>query len=782
MNRRFSRILETALGTGRAELCLWFLVHISVPLLLLLSIIIAGPVRINASLFDMLPKSSKSRAVMEADAIFGERNGREMIILVSAPGFTDAKEGAALLYSLLEKQRGLDNLSLYFDSGQAAGLYRHIYDYRFVIAGKETLDLLENSGESEIAQDALAAAFGAFSLFPLDDLERDPFLLTHRRMTDLLASPLTGGAMQPRDGVLAAEKDGAWYVLFRVTMEPGAVSLGSRGAVAAVYAAADYCRAEIPGIEFYFSGVPFHSYESSSGAQREISFISTITLLIILLLFLYVFRSPLPVVSSIAAVCISLGLGTAAALLVFREIHIITFVFGTTLIGTCVDYSVHFFIHWKGNPELESGVQIRRRIAKSVTMSFLSTEICFFVFLFAPFPILRQFAVFSMAGLFSSFMTCFCVYPRLRLPLRRGLQIKINWRLSARAASAAFALLVIAAIAVIALNRSHVKIKNDLSSLYTMSPALMEGQMKTAGILDYGSPGWYFIVSGESVEETLRNEEELLARLQERANADAQSFLATSVFVPPVERQERTYRAMKNLLPLAEEQFRYFGFSPSEAKEAAGAFADEFAASGGYCLPDSAPEFSSLWIGESGGLYYSAVMPIRDADARACRDAAAGLGYAHFVNKQEDIGRDLDVLTVTILVFFAAACAVISILVLLAYRRDCLRIYAVPLAVVLSALAATAAAGIPTGFFTAAALALVFGLGLDYIFYMTGSRAERSGLTLLGVILSFLTTLLSFGALAFSRFAPAHIFGLTVCAALSAAFITAVILQPPRED
>jgi len=90
---------------------------------------------------------------------------------------------------------------------------------------------------------------------------------------------------------------------------------------------------------------------------------------------------------------------------------------------------------------------------------------------------------------------------------------------------------------------------------------------------------------------------------------------------------------------------------------------------------------------------------------------------------------------------------------------------------------------IPIGFFSVAALVLIFGLSLDYIFFMTGKKSKQEKkLTLLAVTLSFFTTLLSFGALSFSSFMPVHLFGLTVCAGLGAAFISALILQARDND
>ena len=793
MKKPFFPIPETAPPPGGVS-PLWLAFHLAIPLMLLVSVFFRGPLRINTSFFDMLPRSTQSRAVMEADAILGERNGREIIILAAAPDFEKAKKGAALLYAEFEQSANFEAISFYFDSNTIAEFSQYLFDYRFVIAGKETLALLENGRAEEIAQDALASAYGAFNLFSLTHIEKDPFLLAERRMGDFLESSLLSvGNMTVKEDVLAAEKDGTWYVLLRLTLASQAVSLqAGRNAVGTIYAVTPAIKESIPGLEFYFSGIPFHSYESSSGAQREISIISTVTLIIILLLFLYVFRSPLPVLFSIMAIGISLGLATAAALLVFREIHIITFVFGTTLIGTCVDYSVHFFVHWKGNPALHNGVAIRSYISKSITMSFISTEICFMVFFFAPFPILKQFAVFSMAGLLSSFLTSFCVYPRLKLPVWEKRQFQLfsgglflwqkNLSLPRHTGAVLFSGFVLVVLAFLFFNFSAIKIENDLSSLYTMSASLLESEKRAAHVLDYGSPGWYFIVSGANAEETLRHEENLVMRLEEeRLRGNLGSFLAASFFSPSIESQKKTYNAMKALLPLAPAQFDALGFSPQYAQ----AFEKEFAAAQKYCLPGDAPSLagiSNLWIGEQGGNCYSCVMPLKPTDEAVFRSIAEEFDYVHFVNKAKDIGRDLDTLTKTMLLFFLAAFVVVSIIICFVYPwPDNLKICIVPLIIVMSAVAALTANGISIGFFSVAALVLVFGLGLDYIFYMTGKKSGKKNLTLLGVVLSFLTTILSFGALTLSSFAPVHIFGLTVFAGLGAAFISAVFLQA-RDD
>jgi len=235
---------------------------------------------------------------------------------------------------------------------------------------------------------------------------------------------------------------------------------------------------------------------------------------------------------------------------------------------------------------------------------------------------------------------------------------------------------------------------------------------------------------------------------------------------------------MKALLPLAEAQYENLGFPPSYAQY----YEKEFAGSQRYCYPQDVPDISGiskLWIGENNGNCYSCVFPVNPLDEEVFSSIAGEIDHVYFINKAKDIGRDLDALTQTMVLFFIVAYIAVSVLVCVIYpRSDSVKICAVPLLLVLSALTIQALNKITLSFFSTAALILVLGLGLDYIFYMTGKEhTEGKHLTALAVILSFLTTLLSFGALVLSSFMPTHIFGLTVSAGLVAAFIFAMLLQ-----
>ena len=77
------------------------------------------------------------------------------------------------------------------------------------------------------------------------------------------------------------------------------------------------------------------------------------------------------------------------------------------------------------------------------------------------------------------------------------------------------------------------------------------------------------------------------------------------------------------------------------------------------------------------------------------------------------------------------------------------------------------------GFFSVTGLVLTFGLGLDYIIYAIEGEKSGAALNNFAILISFATTVLSFGALALIDFAPVHTIGLTVAVGLTTACLSA---------
>lgn len=771
---------------------LWLVFHALAILPFVFKVASSRELNIDADLFNMLPKPEIGKAMGVADEKLTELTGQNIFLLVSHEDFARAKETAEEVYARLKDSPRFDSVSLYSDMSMLSQVTDFVNEYRWNLLGESDIARLStDDGARAFADNALAQAYGAFTISSMQNVETDPFMLGERSLQNYLAAlQQSGTAMSPKDNVLAALHDGKWYVMIRASLSKAGSALASKtNGVAQIY---DVCNPlEKDGVRFVYSGTPVHSFDSSSSAINEISVISSVTLLALAIILLFVFKSPLPIFMSLGSILISLATAFSVSYLMFGKIHVLTLVFGTSLIGSCIDYSLHFFINWKANRTLSSGREVRAHLMKGLFMSLVSTELCYFILVFAPFDLLKQMATFSLFGILSSFLTVAGAYPLLKMPAQKNRSIPIvekfkrsEWRGKKRASAIVTAAFFVLTLGTIVIRRDHVRIKNDVGHLYTPKGRMAEDSVLCVQVTKYYPTGW-FIVAGDSAEETLEREEALRARLEAaNANEELDGYIATTQYIPSIAKQKRSRAAAKNLLPLAQEQLDALGFDGQSAGDVAAAYD---ASDGRFITPQSdipaslRDAIASTWLGEIDGRYYSIVLPASITSEEAYDKAAAADPNIYFEKKIRDIGRDLDRLTRAILMLFAIAYVVIVVVIKFFYSwRQTLKIASIPALIVLVITSVFAARGIDLEFFSITGMILVFGLGLDYIIYMIenekrGGAGDESKLEPFAILLSFLTTVLSFGALSLSGFVPVHMLGLSIFLGLATAFVCTIL-------
>ncbi|MBQ9630412.1 MAG: hypothetical protein IJR49_02365, partial [Treponema sp.] len=281
-------------------------------------------------------------------------------------------------------------------------------------------------------------------------------------------------------------------------------------------------------------------------------------------------------------------------------------------------------------------------------------------------------------------------------------------------------------------------------------------------------------------------------------------YIATTQYIPSIAKQKKSRHASENLLELAQFQYEALGYDVESAKEASATLRKSFSKvedTAHNTIPDARtpdvnsyfitpegnlPEYldaalSTSWLGNIDGRYYSIVLPVSITDEAAYNELASQSPNVYFENKIKDIGRDLDKLTKTILTLFAFAYIAIIIVLKFFYNwRHTLKIASIPLLIVLVISSIFALTGTALEFFSITGMILVFGLGLDYVIYMIENekRADSSSnakLEPFAILLSFVTTALSFGALALSSFVPVHMLGLSIFLGLTTAFFCTLL-------
>lgn len=750
------------------KIFLWAVLHIA----LTVAVVFAYPWKIDRNLYSIVPQSEVLPEVQEADAVLSSRTSRQLMLFVGDSDIMTVKKSAEEIAKLLSENDQVE--SVQWKTSNALSEWTHwIQQNRLYLQNPQLFAQSDSSAAKTLYDKAAQRLFGTFPVGSFSNVAEDPYFLSAAAGEWLLSKlPAAKGRVSAREGMLSVQDSGRIYALIRFELKPETSAFASDGHVLAQLDKKLHAlQQEHPGFRFERSGIPFHSYESSAQAQKEVAWISGISVAIILLLLLLVFRSALPIVSMLLSVAVAVLAGTGATLAAFGGIHVFTFVFGTSVIGVSIDYALHHFA--------DRGFRIR-----SILLGFLTTELSYLALAIVDFPLLRQMAVFSMAGLLSALLTVLLVFPcvaekpkdqgeKLLSVFRGILGIYANWKRIPRFARIG---IYVVSIAGLVGGIAQLQVKTDIRAVYRPSEALGISEMKIRSWMNSGISPTYFIVSGNSPEEVLTREEALTEQLQNAVkDSSLGSYLAISDFFPSKSRKKKLDSAYKKILPIRYREIcRMLGvkmrkdFVESQIPKPAG---QDFGIADSS-FPEQFGELAQmLWIGKIGERYFSAVLPMHITDRFEKEAFVNPQNGIFWIDKMSEVNDALTELSRTALALVAFAYfAVIFILFFVYTWKDSFRIVRPPILACLFTLSVFGYAGITVNFFAITGLILTLGIGIDYALFFKDSRKHADS-TALAVTLSAVTTLVSFGSLAFSGFLPISVFGLTVLLGIAACFL-----------
>lgn len=761
----------------------WCVFHFGILAIFLTTLISYKKITFDGNLNSMYPENSMNKAAKIADANITNSGVKNNYILVGSEDFQKAKETAEKVVSeLADYPAQFEKLVLEIDESSAEEIESFSHEWRYNLLDSGTVaELSTKEGAEAFAYNTLSEIYSGFSISSLDHLDEDPFLLGPKNIKNVMQAMMDSGtSMRPKDGVMATKYEGVWYVMIQAIVTDAGASMSETNAAPVIYKVCGPL--EKDGVKFVFNGVNFHSQASSSSALNETSFIGIITTFIVVFLILSIFGSLKPLVCSLFSIFVSMFIAFCMTHAIFGNMHVITLLFGTSLIGSSIDYSVHYFVCWKHNKHLNSPQKIRMHLFKGLILSLLSTEICYAFLCAAPFAMLKQMAVFSLVGIMSSFLTAVGIFTLIRIPVEEKRKIKILDYMKFKGGhrkklsrTVNTVMLVFFAV-VLGINHDKLRIENNLNSLYTPKGRLKEDLALSTKVLNFNRTSW-FIISGKTIEETLELEEKVAERVPG-------TFICTSKFVPSEKRQRESLAAARNLIPLAGEQFAALGYEDGEMQKY---FEEDFREREKKFLTpeDKLPSsiesiLKTIWIGKVEDKYYSLIVPSLVEDESLFKGIEADfkeMGYGddvYFEVRAKDLSAGLDKLTKMILKMFALAYVLIFIILKFFYNwKDTFKIALIPLMSVLAISTTFILAGQKIEFFCVTGMILVFGLGLDYIIYKMENKESKAEAFAIGV--SFLTTAISFGALILSTFEPIHRLGLSIFPGLVAAFVCTIL-------
>ncbi|WP_052361687.1 MMPL family transporter [Geminisphaera colitermitum] len=737
--------------------------------------------RIDTNILSLLASGGQPRDT-DINAACARRVEQQLLWLVSAPPGNPSETAPA--------QWWFEQLSLLSELTPPSGLLtddyqtawaRHHHRHRAQLLDTRSLQRLEQGPDSWAAW-VLSQVYSPLAGVGSAELAADPLLLVRSAQ---LAALGDASAFQLNQGWLTCtDPDGRPWRLIRSTLRGSSFDTGT---IHSLTGRLDALETEFqqrwPGAQILRRGALYYSDYASRQAEREIALLGAISTLGITFVSWLLFRSFRPILLTVLSTAIGLAAGLAGVLLLFGNIHVITLVLATSIIGVSEDYAVHYLVERMRHGREETPAGSLRRLLRVLLLAVLTSSAAYMVLFVAPFPGFRQLAVCAILGLVCAFGTVVCWFPLLTKKicghdknaafnalLASWLRLWRDNRLLRIGLPALLAVVGLASVLTL-------RIDDDVSLLQGFPPSFRENEQRIAALTAQDADTRWFLVRGATAEQTLQRLEALEPHLLEEQRAGRiRSARLLTRSLPSLARQRAAHDALAASAPSILDRLREAGLEPPPASGVIPPF-DPLTPEAWFASPVS-EGWRLLWFPDLAATF-AAIVPVSGAapgfDPPAIAARVEGVTWQ---DRRAEVSETFGTFRSHLGLLLAGSLAVIALVFVVRFGpRHGIRSLLPLLIAVGVALAPLAFLGNPFNLFGMFALILVVGIGVDYALFFSNPACDPDT-AMLSILTATLTTLIGFGALALSGTPAISSFGLVLATGIATALILSPLARP----
>lgn len=741
--------------------------------------------QIDTNLRSLSPSFSVDALVNQAlNKMSADAAQQFMLVLVheDEDALTDASD---YLRELIEQDaqviRYIDHTALL--DAYAAQLQQHSFH---ILGPQAQASLAQGSAESilKLGENNLYGSGGVLRLVPIT---RDPLGFANEYALGLLDRIGVNGG----DEIQAVRRAGkeVFIAPHQLRLASDAMEMKQQDqALAELEKIIAQFKAEYPDVEIVESGILFFAADSAQSARADIETISTGSTIGVLLLALWIFRGP----RALVLPALSIGMGLAFAFSICHywlgSIHVLTLVFGSSLIGVVVDYALHYFYFQAHHPQGENRLPLYR----ALMLSLLTSVIGFSALAWSGLAALQQVAVFAALGLVYAWLVVISLGHFLTKNVKvydAGLQKAVLGVLrlfgKLRAVHVILAILIVLGASFL-VNRFDFPVSDNPRSFFAANPQLIEQEKQVSEWVASHEPASFILVHGKSAQQVYDRIALVQAAVDNISQDDEASLplLGVHQFFPAPAQQQANYQFNKRLYDaggLAERFIQQQGLSEISTEALTAAYQSqrqdllnpaEFFTGHAFLLPP-------LWVESEKGIDAFLMLP-KSMDVHEIADRVTVIPGVSFFSAMQDAEMGMKKLRQSSMKLLLLALALMAALLLIRYPwRKVLQLMAVPAFAISASFILLALFNVPLTLFHVMALFLVVGLGMDYVIFIA-EMSENSVETLSAVAISSTTNLLSFGLLGLSVLPAVSAFGLALFIGSSFNLLGALLLASRR--
>lgn len=768
-------------------------------------------INISTDLKDLSPSLSKKETTQKAiDTLSKDVESRFMLIITNDNREKLKKSVAYLNESISEKS----NLSI--SALSPSVLLDTLKKHQFQLLSPLQKESLKDQKKEKLIEEAQRKLFrvdASLQLIPFND---DPLSTFSQYIEHLLNSNLNTSTDIQTTNI---EGKSSFFQAISLKINSGALKIDEQKKLVEDLNSIESELLEKLNSSTLKSGVFFFAADAAEKSESDIKLISTISTIGTIALLLIIFRSLTILLIPILSILIGVLFAVGVSHYLYNSIHILTIVFGASLIGIIIDYSLHYFYHQNITNEKSKDRDNRKRLFRAMLLSLITSLVGYSALSFSSLDALKKVALFSCCGIFAAWLSVITIGSLSRIKnvhiydsIFTSLLSLINSALKPLSKNLSFSLwFSMVAIGFLAIYLFGLPTSDNPRLFFNPSKTLLAQEAEANQLNSDFEPGRYFIINGDSVEQVykryklLEKEVEILKSNEsiEGVNSNSSLLFSAMQLLPSPSEQKTNYELQSKIYAedgIAENLFIQLGFSSQEAREKTGELNKQYQQAQGRTfspkvLFNADSGLPPVWIesdSQLGGSQYIGFALIKKGKSSELLEQHLSadnkqLEGITFINTLALSEKSLEEQRLSASMLLLLAYAFIALLMLLYYRSlKALWVLLVPISAMLGTLILFSLLSINITLFNIMGLFLVLGLGMDYVIFITEmhdnektslnpsiqknaiqnnsrqNKLAQNNVTQNAILLSTMTTLLSFGLLSISSIPVAQAFGTTL--------------------
>ncbi|EGY33921.1 putative membrane protein [Aggregatibacter actinomycetemcomitans serotype e str. SC1083] len=508
------------------------------------------------------------------------------------------------------------------------------------------------------------------------------------------------------------------------------------------------------------TGAALFAIDAKVKAERESSLMSALGVSLTLLLLLFVFRTVrvlwlfLPIIAGMLC-------GVTATIFAFGQIHILTIVIGTSLIGVLIDFP----LHWLASSLFHQpwhAVQAMQKLRFTFLISLLVTLLGYGLLGFTALPVLKQTALFSAVALITAMLATLLFLPALFRRYQNKPRVpnpKVRWILETFFARRPGSIALLLGVIFIGVGLYRSEWRDDILQWVSMPQAMLDEAKQIGDLTGVELGNRYFLVLADNDDDLLEKERALTQKLDEwqipyralsqwmmseaqqrqfitelQEKLKPQDFAVLDDIGVPAEKLQQALRELRAQPPLSLQQALQSTVGQAWQPLYLGKLAENQVA--GIVQVSGHSTVSLAHLANQQDIFWQDKRAHLNQAFQQTRDQAAWLKVLSFLFAGVLLWR-----------LFGVKCTFTMLLP--------------PLCAIVITVAIFGWIGLPISLFTMFGLLLVSAIGIDYTAYVQTANEPLYG-KYIAVLLAAMTTLISFVLLGLSSTPAVASFGLSV--------------------